>query len=73
MATSSTPFISMHWVTRSVPISPEPITPMRTGLPSSARRARSRARPVRAMLVMRVFRLEPHSALTGALAAVQRE
>ena len=30
--------ISMPWVTRSVPISPEPMTPMRTGRPSSARR-----------------------------------
>src|SRR6186713_1953717 len=52
MAQSVTPRISMHCVTRSVPISPEPMTPMRTGRPSSARLARSRARPVRATLVM---------------------
>ncbi|WP_246674847.1 hypothetical protein [Mesorhizobium sp. B4-1-3] len=52
MAAIETPGISMPCVTRSVPISPEPTTPMRTGLPSAARRARSRASPVKAILVM---------------------
>src|SRR6478736_2921781 len=52
-AQTEMPGISMPWVTRSVPISPEPMTPMRTGRPSSARLARSRARPVRATLVIK--------------------
>ncbi len=36
IADKVTPFISMHWVTRSVPISPEPITPIRTDLDTIA-------------------------------------
>ena len=47
MAATVMPVIWWHWVTMSVPISPDPMRPMRIGLPvSSSRRARSAARPV---------------------------
>ena len=46
-AATSIPRINAHCVTRSMPISPAPITPTRMVLPESARAARSRARPVR--------------------------
>ena len=42
MAATSTPAMRVARVTMSVPISPEPIRPMRTGRPVSARAARSR-------------------------------
>jgi hypothetical protein len=56
IAATSTPSIIAARVTISVPISPDPISPMRTGLPEEARAARSFANPVNAMLdAMRLF------------------
>ena len=51
IAPISMPGICATRVTMSVPISPDPIRPMRIGLPVSPRAARSRASPVSATFV----------------------